>query len=447
MCSPMRDDVMNAPGPGWTAGRSSGEGIAGGRTGGRTTTGGALDVGARGAAFSSHQGVGGALGSRGTTVSGADDVASAAGEGDDDAAGATCARAATGTATITAVASHRTNIVATSLRDCARAGKVTRSCGTNASSSVQSLPMDRERATLAAMFVVGAISLACSTVPYTVTTRYVRTQRALVMPPSGPHATGVMAADRQTTLEVAAEATAGAPVTQTRANGAVGNVVPAVTGRLRVAYGMFDRIEIGTDIEVATGLVARSAATDLRADASARDALVRWGVQVRGIAVGSRRIGLGLGAEAGIGNAPYVGDVTVSSTSTLGGGGVSSSVDQQVLLMPHASGGLFVHGMPVSSVALLGGVLVQTTPVFQGEQIYSRTCTYAAGAALGNCSYTPNPWPAHYGLRPVGTLWASASWSVGHVVFVGQFFANVLADPVVAAIAPFGGTLAVRLAF
>lgn len=306
--------------------------------------------------------------------------------------------------------------------------------------------MSRSHGAVAATGVIGVIALACGT-PYIATTEYQRHQMAYVPAPGGPHAIGPVLAADQTSIEASAQMTSSRAGTGSRDDGAIGHVTPQLWTRLRLAHGMLDRFELGMELEVAPGNLSTSSTIDVAGVSTRAPWLVRGGFQFRAIAIGSRRFGLGLDAEAGIGSTPYNSVIVEMSSFSTGGGSSDTRASDTVLVVPSMRTGPFLHAMPAPWIALLGGFLVQTTPRFDGLQTYGSVCRSSGGLFYTSCTYSPTTWPAQYTLIPIGTLWASASFLIGPVTLTAQFFGNVIGDAQIVANAPYGGDLAVRLAF
>jgi hypothetical protein len=335
---------------------------------------------------------------------------------------------------------------------------------------------------LASCAIILAVACACvpsgymstSTSMTTTTSSSYRVQQAALVPaPSGPHAAGPLVARRKLAIEGAASFTTVAPSGETRANGAMGHVVPRGVVRGRIAYGVLEGLELGADIEVASAAWGASLSSDLADDALAPATFIRSGAQLRAIVVGTRRLGLGVNAEASVASVPFAATVvnttTTSSITTTtvtdpGGNpmttvspGPSSTTVTAVgassyMTLLFARVGLFGTFEPVRWLSILGGVLGQTQPVFFGSLDGTFSCsatlgTTAASTTASGCSGIPAEQIVPVTTSFVATPWLSVGVTAGPIVLYAQGHASVATDPHVVGATPLGGDVGVRAQF
>jgi hypothetical protein len=142
---------------------------------------------------------------------------------------------------------------------------------------------------LASCGVIFAVACACIAGGGNATTDHFTIHQAGLVPaPSGPHAAGPLVPYHRLAIEGAASATTVTPIGETRSAGANGQIVPRAVVRARIAYGVLERLELGADVEFASGAWGVSLPSDLAGDVLGPALFVRSGVQMRVILVGTR---------------------------------------------------------------------------------------------------------------------------------------------------------------
>lgn len=297
----------------------------------------------------------------------------------------------------------------------------------------------------------------------TVHVEYTVEQTGLVPAPRGPHGAGPIVEPGQVSLEGTYIGNTVFTDERARYEGERGNVMINHAGALRFAVGLGNG-EIGFDGEMMSTKWGVSVPDDTDASAVDADVMFRLGLNARGYLIGDNHRGFGLIGAVSLASLPYHRDVYQRrwlTEWTYNGDpewwkfpeakhtylGERTVIQDDVAWYAFFQAGVFGSIGFTDELFLQLGLLAQNQPSFFGTRIISETCAQTVAQRSYCVGENPSDLPPTE-TEFLGTVFASLSYQLGMVVFVGQLFGHPIASEYdLVANTPFGGDLTVRVVF
>ena len=312
------------------------------------------------------------------------------------------------------------------------------------------------RALVFAISIFGLVGCTATTVTYERTIE----QSGLVMPPGGPIG-GRTLESGEVALEATYRGSAFFSSDYSRYEGENGNIVLNHMARGRLGIGN-SLGQLGFSLAYANGSLGDAIADDVRVDDEIEDQ------HALTFAMDSRfrltqweggRYKLGLLLEGGLSKLPYqrsIYEQVFVETTTYGWWsepttksqvlGSRLSFEQDFSLVPQFAGGLYGEAQLNDELAIVGGAMMQTFPVFFGSKVVTETCEFSSTAidCYGEDPDDISPWD----WSGLTTLFASVSYRINRLEVIGQLYGHPLGMGSESnESSPLGGELTLRLVF
>lgn len=316
------------------------------------------------------------------------------------------------------------------------------------------------------MVLTTALSLTSGCLANLDTVRIERTltQNALVPAPTGPRATGHMAAKGRAALELGYTANPVRPSRRSHLDGERGDVVLKHMVRLGASVGLSDFLELGLHAEFGGASMATAVAADGRRD-MIESVFGRGGPSLRLLAPVGKRAKLGALIELELASIPFVAEIYERAWLNKGKptaafqhpwryGKPSAPVDlgdrlyfhEDSKLVPMVRTGVQLGVDLGPRALLLLGFLVQNIPTFDGAASETFVCLGLDPTAQACAAARPPNLPRMRYLL-VGTLFAALSVRAGPIVLVGQIAAHPIATESIQKATPVSIDLTARYQF
>lgn len=295
------------------------------------------------------------------------------------------------------------------------------------------------------------VLVACAPVQRVVTIEREVWQEAVVPPPSGPVATGLLADRGGLSIELGGSAAVPGDGERSRQAGAPGHLTPLLAGQLRLSGRLADAVEGAIAVEVIPGEPTFASASDLPATDSHVALLLRGGPQLRVAAPVSDSVTIDFQGDLRLTRVKVARHIEVHETEvTFDYDEVtvmeSYGLDHETWTPVHLQGrfGAGVGVRASDAVHLSGGFLVQDALLAPGYRYDQWTCVWYASSGEEIC---PGPeMPPVVQHVPVGTAWVGLGLRMGRAWLLPQgWWHAVPADEAVVSIAPLGGAVALRI--